>query len=370
MNGQILNLYLLRCFLFWLAITSIGLLAIAFLGDFLEMIKFTNRINQGSLDALYYTSLRLPLIFLDFLPFIFLFSTVSCLLRLSETNELVVIRAAGISVWRFLMPFVLSALIIGLVMIAVLEPLGIRGRTSFQQIENRLSGARPEFSISENGIWLRETLPTGSLILRAGKIANDTAIDKINNTGRRLQDVSVLVFDDIGKFTQRIKAETAHLDGNFWRLQKVQLITAGKQIETPETISFQTQLKIDALDQHFKSPRSINIWQLANYINRAGASGVDVTRHQVRWHSLVSLPFMLIAMVLVAACFSLPTGRIMSGGRTIGLVILSGFGIYMANDFVARLGDINVLSPALASWSSSGIATFLSVSYLLSIEDG
>ena len=66
-----------------------------------------------------------------FLPFIFLFGGVFCLLRLSESRELVVIRAAGISAWQYLTPLLLTALFLGIAIIATLDPLGSRGLQKF-----------------------------------------------------------------------------------------------------------------------------------------------------------------------------------------------------------------------------------------------
>ena len=124
MNLKTLNIYLTRKFALWLVITSLAFLALAVLGDYLEMVKLAGRFGQSNFDALYYTFLRLPLVFLDFAAFIFLFGTVLCLIRLSQAQELVVIRSAGVSVWQFLTPFLISAFVIGSLLVAIVEPLG------------------------------------------------------------------------------------------------------------------------------------------------------------------------------------------------------------------------------------------------------
>ena len=87
MMARTLNLYLLRRFVVWLLLTSLVFLALATLGDSFETSKLAARANEGGFGALYLTSLRLPLLYLDLLPFIFLFSTVICLIRLSESRE-------------------------------------------------------------------------------------------------------------------------------------------------------------------------------------------------------------------------------------------------------------------------------------------
>ena len=75
-----LNLYLVRRFALWLVIVTLGFGTVAMLGDFLEMLRFANRFNLGAGTAFNFTLHRLPLLLMDFLPFIFLFGSVFCLL--------------------------------------------------------------------------------------------------------------------------------------------------------------------------------------------------------------------------------------------------------------------------------------------------
>ena len=71
---------------------------------------------------------------------------------------------------------------------------------------------------------------------------------------------------------------------------------------------------------------------------------------------MLTLPFMLMAMVLVAASFSLPTGRLLSSGRTIGYAILFGFLLFIFGKFVAKLSELNILPILLASLAPPMIA--------------
>ena len=67
-----LNLYLVRRFAVWLMIVTLGFGTIAMLGDFLEMLRLANRLNLGAGTAFGFTLHRLPLLLMDFLPFVFL----------------------------------------------------------------------------------------------------------------------------------------------------------------------------------------------------------------------------------------------------------------------------------------------------------
>ena len=362
MSARTLNLYLGRRFLVWIFATSLVFMVLAILGDTFEMNKLAARAGHSGLDALYFTSLRLPLLYLDLLPFIFLFSTLICLLRLSEARELVIIRAAGVSVWQFLVPFVLGAFVIGALTVAFLEPYGTSALAKFRHIESQITQQNVGVSVSKDGIWLREQNPQANFILRAEEITN--------LEDHEYADLTLHTYDAEGLFVSRIEAATGRLAEGQWHLQNVTLTPQGKTAQKQSDLFLPSQLDPSKLTQQFNAPDTINIWQLGNYIDSAKASGSDVARHQVRLYALASLPIMLVSMVLVAACFSLPTGRLVSTGRTIGLAVLFGFLVYIGDDFVSRLGTQNILPPFLASWAMPLIAGLLAIRYLLGAEDG
>jgi len=57
------------------------------------------------------------------MPFAILFGTMLAFWRLTRSNELVVARAAGVSVWGFLTPALAVALLIGVVAVTLLNPI-------------------------------------------------------------------------------------------------------------------------------------------------------------------------------------------------------------------------------------------------------
>ncbi|MEL0151081.1 MAG: hypothetical protein VW950_05530, partial [Rhodobiaceae bacterium] len=82
------------------------------------------------------------------------------------------------------------------------------------------------------------------------------------------------------------------------------------------------------------------------------------------------LPRVLLARVRGAAWFSWPTGRMFSTGQTRGMSVLSGFALFLFNDFIVLMGELNLMPALLASWTPASIALLLSISYLLTTEDG
>ena len=357
-----LNLYLVRRFALWLFIVTLGFGTVALLGDFLEMLRLANRFNLGAGTAFNFTMHRLPLLMMDFLPFIFLFGSVFCLLRLSQAQELAVIRAAGLSVWQFLQPLLIFTFVLSTLIILALEPIGAHLHNRYTDRHAGLTSQKSGLSFSTGGIWFREATESGSYISRAREIDESKP--------GRLLELEIMVLDTEGAFDRRITAPSGEIRDGIFTLNDATIYRGSAASGTVQKYYLPTGLVAGSLADSFANARIINIWQLPTYISAAGNSGIDVTRHQVRFQSLLALPILLMAMVMVAACFSLPTGRMFSTGQTIGLSVLSGFTLFLFNDFIVLMGELNLVPVILASWTPALIALLLSISYLLTTEDG
>lgn len=100
-------------------------------------------------------------------------------------------------------------------------------------------------------------------------------------------------------------------------------------------------------------------------------SGFSALRHQMRYMSLWNSPFLLCAMLLVAAVFALrPNNR--RGGVMFLIVggISTGFLVYFLSQVIYAFGINGYIPPILAVWTPTLIVMMVSVSALLHLEDG
>ena len=78
-------------------------------------------VGPGQLFGL--TLLRAPSVIQILLPFVFLFGVIAAFVGLNRKSELVAMRAAGVSAWRFIMPAGLAAFVAGVLTVVALNPL-------------------------------------------------------------------------------------------------------------------------------------------------------------------------------------------------------------------------------------------------------
>src|SRR5437899_10735463 len=135
------------------------MVTITFLLDYLELIRRGATRPEATLGLLLeMAALKLPHMAQEVLPFGILFGTMLAFWRLTRSNELVVARAAGVSVWQFLMPAELFALVIGVVAVTVFNPIASTMEARFEKLDNRiLRQAADPMTLSQRGLWLRQS---------------------------------------------------------------------------------------------------------------------------------------------------------------------------------------------------------------------
>src|SRR5437588_10209762 len=99
-------------------------------------------------------ALKMPHTAQEIMPFAILFGTMLAFWRLTRSNELVVARAAGVSVWNFLTPALLVALFVGIVTVTLFNPIASSLEASYEKLDNRiLRQAGDPLSLSNAGLW-------------------------------------------------------------------------------------------------------------------------------------------------------------------------------------------------------------------------
>ena len=186
-----------------------------------------------------------------------------------------------------------------------------------------------------------------------------------------LRKVSVLEMDRQSQLLKRVEAYAAELKDNTIDLKDVRIYEAGQPVVKVNNIDYQTTLTVDRIKENFIDPEAISFWDLPDTIRFYEMSGFSALRHQMRYMSLWNSPFLLCAMLLVAAVFALrPNNR--RGGVMFLIVggISTGFMVYFLSQVIYAFGINGYIPPLLAVWTPTLIVMMVSVSVLLHLEDG
>jgi len=364
---MILHMYFARRFLMsFLGVTGVFVLIIVSV-DLVEQLRKFSSADATMVDVIALSLLNGPLTLYRMLPLIMILAAIAFFLALARSSELVVTRAAGRSAIRALLAPLAVTLAIGMLSVGVLNPIVASTSKAYENRSDTLRGSSSILSLGSSGLWLRQGDETGQTVIRA---------KSANLDGTRLSDVSFLTFTPDGTPTQRINAGSAQLASGEWVLRGVKSwplvgeIVPEAASEVLPQLSVPSTLTPDQIRDSFGTPSSIPVWELPAFIDRLQAAGFSAQRHLVWLHAELALPAFLIAMVLVAASFTMRHQR---GGRT-GLMVLSAvllaFILYFIRNFAQVLGENGDLPAVLAAWAPPLAAIGLSLGALLHSEDG
>jgi lipopolysaccharide export system permease protein len=277
---------------------------------------------------------------------------------------LVITRAAGVSVWQFLLPVLGIAFLLGLFQIGILNPLASTTITRYERIEAvNLKGHKSFLALSKNGLWLRQANADGQSVVHSRFVLQ-------KNKDVELRDVVVFNYKDNDRFVGRLDAEKALLEDGFWHLTNAWVHTPEEPPRLEKDYWLATDLTLNRIQDSFAPPETMSFWDLPSFIGTLEKAGFTAVRHRLYWHSLLASPLMMCAMVLIAATFTLRYTQQGGGAFVIGAGVLTGFILYLFTDIVFALGLSDSIPVTLAAWTPAGVATLLGLATLLHLEDG
>jgi lipopolysaccharide export system permease protein len=357
---SILFRYFLRVYLGNFARVIIGLMLIVILIDMVELSRRgASILDLTLLDTAVLAALRAPSFLQNTVAFVALFATMMTLLTLNKRQELVITRASGLSAWQFISPICAGSFLIGLVAILAFNPLAAASLVEAKNQEIEIGLAAPT---GVNTVpWFRQVSETGILIIGA---------EQASSGGAFLGRPSFYFFDAANSFQERVDAETATLVEGNWVLNKTQFFKANG--ETGRLEQFKTPASIDAnlMGRALTPPETVSFFGLGESMESARAFGLPDSPYAMRWHSLVALPALLVAMTLIAATVSLKFARFGHSSTAILGGVLAGFLLYVVTAMAQALGSAGVIAPMISAWLPVIAASFFGVTFLLHREDG
>lgn len=357
--------YLAKNFLLTFLATLFSLVALILLFDIIELLrKASSRDYVTFADVIRLGLLKMPQMLPLILPFTILLAAVITFLRLSKTHELVIARSAGLSVWNFLTPIFFSVLLIGAVNVALINPFSSAMIRRYRMEESETLRKKSGFSWNEKGLWLREKMGDTPLIIHA---------DSARPEGKdlNLRGILILVLNGDETLQAQIEAPVGFLSGYTLVVENGVSYAPDGSKESNISLNIPTQLNLEKIIQTFEEPEEISVWKLPQFIRLLNNAGFSSLKHRMHFYSTLASVLYLLAMVFIAAMFTLSPNQRQGGilMKSAGAVLF-GFMLFFISKLTTALGMSGNLPIFLAVCGPSVIMIFISASVLLHSEDG
>ncbi len=346
------------------AVALAGVLASILLIDLVEQMRTIGaRTDLSLLNAARLTLLKAPMLIEQTLPFVVLAGSMMAIIGLNRSSELVAMRAAGVSAWRFLAPAAFIGALAGVAAVTALNPLGAHLYRAFEAEKSSALSSGGE-GAHDNGVWIRQGDPEGQVVIHA---------DAVDPSGATLRQATFIFFEvrqDTLRFTRRIRAAEAELRPGFWQLREIVEATPGGRPVRQPNLAIPTTLDPSELINRFVNPATLSFWALPNFIREARAAGFAPTRYELKQQSLVAFPLLLAAMAGLGAAFSLQLQRLGNlaqwGAAGVGI----GLFLFFYSQLAGAFAMTQTVPAVVAAWSAPFAGSFIALALVAFLEDG
>lgn len=343
-----INIYIAKKFLinFLLVLISIFLL-IAMINIF-EVLNKTSGKDIGFLDIVLLDILQVPTFIEDIAIFLIMISSMITLFSMSIRSEITVMRASGLSFWQILLPIAASSFLLGLFFVLIFNPITIASSKKLIRMEQKLIAEEGSVLSPLNGIWLKQdnlSKDNEDIIIRAGKIYRNDL---------RMAEVNIWFFDKDRRFYKRIDAKTMAFNENVWHLSDL-IINDEKHLNHKIIeLDIPTNLKAEFITKkilnNFENVRLFSVYDLPFLIKDLKDSGFSPRKFVVHFNSLLSKPFLFVAMSLMAAYFAINNSRSKYNIMFFVSGIAVGLLFYITLIIVNAIGSSGAIPTFLTTW--------------------
>jgi LPS export ABC transporter permease LptG len=285
--------------------------AIMFIADFLEFspkIQFHSISPKNTVKIILF---RVPAMIEPIVQFIVLLSTVFTIAKFLSKNELIIFYSSGISDWKILRLFSVTAFTIGVLFSTLYSRISTSLLKRSDILERKCKGRIDDryFIEPKNGIWLKQLGPvagknTGnseknySIVIRASGVFPDDLV---------FTDVMLIMFNDDG-FLRRIDADRMQMDDGTLILQDTHRMEKGEIIPPQEEIviftSAQKNFTRRQIQDRYEDLKFMDSLSLGKLIKEIKSYGLSAHKFEVKRNNFILLPFIYTLMAFIGLLVS------------------------------------------------------------------
>jgi len=355
---KITDKYILGRFLKILGFALLAAIVVVVIVDTIENIdKFIDR-RVPAIKVVYYYILYLPFIIVLTMPVAVLMATMFAVGSIARSQELTVMKATGLSLYRLAAPMLIAGFAISSLMVVFADSVMVPAEDKRNMLKLRLiDRAAPAEAVIRNNL------------IRPGE--NGWVLFAKTYDEKRLSGEEIL----LQKFSENSIAVSIRAAGMFWADSVWILINATERTfegltekefrhydtlpawflsHTPQTLSYR-----------LKKPRDTGFFELIELIKLKKLMGQDTARDRVELYLKISHPFINFILVIIGIPLAASPKR--SGGAVgLGISLIISFLYFVILRAGQSFGYTHALPPALAA--SIGNLIFLTVGIVLFVK--
>lgn len=332
----LLDRYISRSVLLGTLIATFVLMTLFIFMFFVGELRYVKG-NYTALKVAEYSFLANMRVMRELFPMLALVGSLLGLGMLANSNELTVMRAAGISVGRITWSVMKIGFWMMLFMILFSE-LVVPVSEQYGKEMRAVALNQKVFVGGKAGLWMRD----GNSYVNARTV----------KSSERLENVRIYSLDEAGKMLFSLHASYAEFAANHWtlyQLRETRFTEQGVIVEHHKERVWQSSLQPKIVDVVSIAPIDLSLPELVKIISHLELNDLNVQRHEVAFWSKIFFPISTALMVFLAVPFVFGSLRSVAISQRLLNGIIIGILFSLMNEGIARMGVVYEFPPFLSA---------------------
>ena len=316
---KLLDRYIAKTLVRHITLTIVVLLGLFVFVEFITELDDLDKGRYGILQVVQYVILSIPQTLYEIFPMACLIGSILGLSLLAKDSELIVMRAAGVSISRIVFSTVKVGFALGILAFVIGEIISPITETRAQKIK-ALTIQNSIGLQQQSALWVRD----GNTFVSIGEVLPDLT----------LLDLKIFEFDNLKRLRILSVAERGEHESNRWLLKDLKQTVIDLTSSTADLVSqayWSTSLNPNLLRLFQIAPEQLPIWELDRYINHLQMNKQNTTSYELAYWSKIVAPLATIVMLVLAVPFVFKELRSGSMGKNLFSGIMIGLTFFILN---------------------------------------
>ncbi len=356
----LVDLYLLRSFVLYFALTLAGFVLLFEVFTFFELLNDISSHHIAFAVVANYFRYLAPLLLYELTPLAALIATLVTLAVMSKYNEVIAFKASGVSLYRLSVPLLIAGLAISCGLFAMDAHFLPFANRKQDALRNEIKGLPAQTFFQPRLRWI---------FGQGDKIYNYELYDADHQTfaGLNVFELDPKTF----ALRRRIFAKRAQWEPAIggWVLERGWV----RDFRDERVVNYRP-FTVDSFPEMREGPDyfrrqvlqsyQMNWQQLGRYIAQLRQAGFDVASLSVQWQRKFAFPLLAAIIILISIPFPFLLGtRSAVGGLAAGVGI--GIVYWATSALFEAMGAVGQLPPVVAGWAPDAIFLFAGLYFFL-----
>ena len=286
----VINKYLSKEFIKVTINTILVFFGLGFIMNLFEEINFFKDIDVGIYIPILLSSIIVPSLLYNMLPFILLISGIWFFRKIKKSDEVTAMKISGMSNLSVIIVPSIIAVLIGILFITSINPITSVLVKKYETIKGGYERDKNYLAaITKNGIWIKEKDSQKNNIIRSENLKN-----------KSLMNITIYQFDKNNNFDRRIEAESADISSLNWQLKNVKIIDDDGKIlsDNVENISYTSIYDLDKIKSLYSNLETVSFWKIGSEIKLLEERGYSTKQMETKLHRSFAFPFFLPSQLI------------------------------------------------------------------------